>query len=80
MLCRNGSRLSLEKMRVAAFCGPNDVWYEDLGNGSLAWTGQGDTFLYQALQYLKPCSFPPTHLTIQRLQTMQIFPKDFVPC
>jgi hypothetical protein len=28
-------------MRIAATCGPNDVWYEKTENGFINWMGQG---------------------------------------
>ena len=29
-------------MRIAAMCGPNDVWYEKTENGLINWKGQGN--------------------------------------
>ena len=40
------------KMKIPAYCGPNDVWYEPGDNGQLHWKGQGVWATLDILRYI----------------------------
>ncbi len=39
-------------MKIAAYCGPNDVWYEPGDNGQILWKGQGVWATLDILRHL----------------------------